>query len=142
MRYDTGDIVTLSEERCGCGRPGRVVERIDGRQEDYVILRDGTRVGRMDHIFKDMVRVREAQVYQARPGEIVYRIVRGEGYGPDDERRLLAETALRLGEQVSVQIEYVNRIERSQSGKLRFVVSEIPEARVEQRSYPHALPPK
>lgn len=129
LRYDTGDIVTLSEEACSCGRAGRLVERVDGRQEDYVVLRDGTRVGRMDHIFKDMVRVREAQIYQARPGEIVYRIVRGSGYSRGDEQRLIAETRLRLGEGVSIRFEYVDRIARTSSGKLRFVVSEVTEAR-------------
>jgi phenylacetate-CoA ligase len=132
VRYDTGDIVSLLDGTCPCGRPGRLVERVDGRQEDYVILRDGARVGRMDHIFKDMVRVREAQIYQAQPGEIVYRIVRGSGYGPEDEKRLLAETRLRLGEGASVKFEYVERIARTRSGKLRFVVSEIPEAQLEQ----------
>jgi len=132
VRYDTGDIVSLLDGSCPCGRPGRLVERVDGRQEDYVMLRDGARVGRMDHIFKDMVRVREAQIYQTRPGEIIYRVVRGSGYGPEDEQRLLEETRLRLGDGASVRIEYVDEIPRTRSGKLRFVVSEIPGAQVER----------
>jgi len=64
LRYDTQDLVTLSNEICPCGRPGRLVASIDGRQEDYVVLRNGARLGRMDHIFKDMVNIREAQIYQ------------------------------------------------------------------------------
>lgn len=130
VRYDTGDIVTLLSGTCPCGHPGRLVQRVDGRQEDYVILRNGARVGRMDHIFKDALSIREAQIYQERPGEIVYRIVRGKHYGPQDEQRLLGETRLRLGDLVSVRIDYVDRIERSRTGKLRFVVSEIPDAGV------------
>jgi phenylacetate-CoA ligase len=131
VRYDVGDVVTLLDETCPCNRPGRLVERVDGRQEDYVILRNGVRVGRMDHIFKDLVRIREAQIYQVRPGELIYRIVRGNGYGPVDEQRLLHETRLRLGESASIQIEYMNSIERGTSGKLRFVVSEISEGCLE-----------
>ena len=130
VRYDVGDVVTLASGTCPCGRPGRLVERVDGRQEDYVVLRDGTRVGRMDHIFKDMLRIREAQIYQAQPGEIVYRIVRGSGYRREDEQRLLEETQLRLGDRASVRIEYVDCISRGPSGKLRFVVSEIAGARL------------
>lgn len=129
VRYDTGDIVTLFSGVCPCGRPGRVVERVDGRQEDYVVLQNGARIGRMDHIFKDLLSIREAQIYNERPGKIVYRIVRGNDYGPQDERRLLEETRLRLGDLVSVKIEYVDRIERSRTGKLRFVVSDIPDGR-------------
>ena len=62
LRYDTGDVVTIDEQGCGCGRPGRVVAAIDGRREDYVELGNGARVGRMDHVFKDMTNIREAQI--------------------------------------------------------------------------------
>lgn len=129
VRYDTGDIVTLFSGVCPCGRPGRLVERVDGRQEDYVVLQNGACIGRMDHIFKDLLSIREAQIYNERPGKIVYRIVRGKDYGPQDEQRLLEETRLRLGDLVSIRIEYVDRIERSRTGKLRFVVSDIPDGR-------------
>ncbi len=64
LRYDVQDVVALTDETCSCGRPGRIVERIDGRQEDYVILKNGARLGRMDHIFKDLINIREAQIYQ------------------------------------------------------------------------------
>jgi phenylacetate-CoA ligase len=131
VRYDTGDLATLADRPCPCGRPGRIVECVDGRQEDYVVLRNGARVGRMDHIFKDMVNVREAQIYQARPGELVYRIVRGPAYSAEDEQRLLYQTRLlRLGDDVTLRFEYPDRLERTASGKLRFVVSEIPEAQL------------
>jgi phenylacetate-CoA ligase len=84
----------------------------------------------MDHIFKDMLNIREAQIYQRQPGELVYRIVRGPAYTVEDERRLLEETYLRLGTNVTVRFEYLDRLERARSGKLRFVVSELPEARL------------
>jgi phenylacetate-CoA ligase len=137
VRYDVGDVVTLLDEACPCNRPGRLVARVDGRQEDYVMLRNGVRVGRMDHIFKDLVRIHEAQIYQVRPGELIYRIVRGNGYGPGDEQRLLQETRLRLGDGASIQVEYVDSIARTSSGKLRFVVSEIREGQLETPALAH-----
>ena len=77
IRYDTQDLVTLDDAQiCSCGRPGRLVHRIDGRLEDYVILRSGARVGRMDHIFKDMINIKEAQIRQSRPGEMRMLVVR------------------------------------------------------------------
>src|SRR5437764_1690172 len=36
LRYDTQDLAVITSGSCSCGRPGRVVERIDGRLEDYV----------------------------------------------------------------------------------------------------------
>ena len=34
LRYDTGDLAVLDDDGCDCGRPGRVVASVDGRQED------------------------------------------------------------------------------------------------------------
>ena len=132
IRYDTGDVVQSVGEACPCGRPGRFVDRVDGRKEDYVTLRDGTRIGRMDHVFKDMIRVREAQIYQKEPGAIEVRIVRGTGFGPEDEQALLKSFHLRLGLEVSITLEYHDRLPRTASGKLRFVISEIPSAEIER----------
>lgn len=65
IRYDTGDLATLTDAICECGRPGRIVEHLDGRQEDYVVTRSGAQLGRIDHIFKDMINIREAQIRQS-----------------------------------------------------------------------------
>ena len=125
LRYDTGDLAMLTGADCGCGRPGRVVDSIDGRQEDYIVTRTGVRLGRLDHIFKDLVNVREAQIRQSYPGRMTLCVVRGPHYGQGDEQRLRNETAKRVGDQVEFEIEYVEALPRTSRGKLRFVVSEM-----------------
>jgi phenylacetate-CoA ligase len=136
LRYEVGDRVRVSpESSCSCGRPGRLVEAIDGRFEDYVIRRDGSKVGRMDHIFKDLVNIREAQIVQEAPGQIEIRIVRGALYGEDDEKRLRAEMWKRLGTETEIKIEYRESLPRGVGGKLRFVISSLHGGRIaaEQR---------
>jgi phenylacetate-CoA ligase len=130
LRYDVGDLVTLSDTACPCGRPGRVVEQVDGRLEDYVVLKSGARLGRLDHIFKDLVNVREAQFYQDRPGEILIRVVRSENYTDADERALMEAALKRVGDAADLRIEYVDGLQRSAGGKLRFVVSELPDYKI------------
>jgi phenylacetate-CoA ligase len=125
LRYDTQDVVTLSSKTCPCGRPGRLIESIDGRKEDYVVLKNGVRLGRMDHIFKDLTHIREAQMYQKRPGELIIRVVCGVNYSENDEKRLIQEVRKRVGNYADILIEYTEKLERSRTGKLRFVVSEI-----------------
>lgn len=127
LRYDTGDIAELYPEAtcCPCGLPGRLVRAIDGRVEDYVVTPGGGRIGRMDHIFKDMVNIRESQIYQEDPGCVVFRIVRGDGYGLADEETLLREARKRLGREIRIEIDYLAELERSSRGKLRFVVSAL-----------------
>jgi phenylacetate-CoA ligase len=132
LRYDTQDVALIRRgSTCRCGRPGRIVERVDGRLEDYVLLRNGVRIGRMDHIFKDMVNVQEAQIRQVRPGQLTIRVVRAAGFGARDEHELLRETAKRVGPETDVKIEYVQSLPRTRMGKLRFVVSDIPGASIE-----------
>ena len=126
LRYDVGDLATLSSEPCVCGRPGRVVHDVDGRREDYVTLPSGARVGRLDHIFKDLIHIREAQVFQAKSGKVILRVVKGDRYDAEgEEQRLLSEVRQRLGRELELEIEYHNQLARTSSGKLRFVVSEM-----------------
>jgi phenylacetate-CoA ligase len=151
LRYDTGDIATLQVEHpalpaamcggltpaqqrrqgevgegmCPCGRLGRLVKEIDGRKEDYVILPNGVAVGRLDHIFKDLVNIREAQIYQRQQGQIELRIVKGKSYTDKDEQELLKETCKRVGDDMEITVRYVDAIERTIAGKLRFVLSEL-----------------
>ena len=125
LRYDTGDTVTLEEEQCPCGRPGRIVKSIDGRIEDYVVLPDGTKIGRLDHIFKDCVNIREAQIVQEVPERITIQVVKGANYTPADEARLLTESRKRLGNEVKLTVRYVDEIPKTRSGKLRLVVSKL-----------------
>jgi len=132
LRYDVGDTVTLQNGTCACGRPGRIVSGVDGRAEDYVILKNGAKVGRMDHIFKDMVHIREAQIVQKYPGEMTINIVPGHKYSDSDNVRLLEETFKRVGKDMTVKIEYVEKIARSKTGKLRFVVSEVADGKLQK----------
>lgn len=125
IRYDTGDIATLDEVRCDCGKPGRVVRSIDGRKEDYVVLKDGRKIGRLDHIFKDLVNVKEAQIYQEKKGEVQFRIVKGNKYTFEDERKLIREATKRLGNETDIDIIYVSEIEKTGAGKKRFVISNV-----------------
>jgi len=131
IRYDSGDLAQpASQKSCPCGRAGRLVAEVDGREEDYILLRNGVRVGRMDHVFKDLSNIREAQIYQRKVGEIEIRVVRSDAYGPADEERLLAEFRSRVGDHTDIRIHYVDHLDRTPSGKLRFVVSELSEAKL------------
>lgn len=124
IRYVVGDIASLPAAP-PAGAFGRQVLQIDGRSEDYVITKSGARLGRLDHIFKDMVHVREAQIVQARAGHMALHIVKGAGFGADDEVLLRAEVLKRVGDDVDFEIVYREEISRGPGGKLRFVMSTL-----------------
>ncbi len=137
VRYQVGDIATLSESSTSAppklpgsniassSLAGRTVAQIDGRLEDCLVLKNGSRLGRMDHVFKDLTKIKEAQIYQEVPGEFLIRLVKAEGYTPHDEQQLTAEMRQRVGTDTSFRIEYHDQLERTATGKLRFVISRI-----------------
>lgn len=118
IRYNTNDICEVKETR-----EGRFIISLDGRKEDYIVLSDGTKIGRLDHIFKDMVNVREAQFVQKNPGEAELRIVKGNAYTDKDEKKLKNEITLRL-KGIDISLIYVSAIQRTKNGKFRFVIAE------------------
>lgn len=131
LRYDAQDIVCTAGRKCSCGRRGRIVDSIDGRLEDYVVLKSGAKLGRLDHIFKDMIHIREAQIVQCAPGMVNVLIVRGKSFNESDEQRLRQEFMQRVGKDTELKLEYVDELQRTNAGKLRFVISEIKDNRVE-----------
>jgi phenylacetate-CoA ligase len=124
IRYRVGDKVVVSQDqKCACGRNGLILDSIEGRLEDYIVTADGRMVGRLDHIFKDAVRVKEAQILQEKNGEVSIRIVKGAGYGMDDENNIRKEASTRLGPATKISFKYVDHIERTTSGKFRFILT-------------------
>jgi len=128
IRYQMDDLVQFDGQRDGRGR--RIVDRVHGRRDDYVVLSNGARVGRLDFLFMGNANVREAQVVQHRLGEIVIRIVRGGAYTDADESRIRSRAARRLGSEFGIRFEYVAAIERGSSGKMRHVLSHLPEGQL------------
>ena len=126
IRYNTNDLASLSKGTSHTdNKKGRFVESIDGRDEDYIMLNDGSKIGRLDHIFKDHINIKMAQLQQSLPGEIVVYIVPSRRYTSKDEDRLLTDFNKYLGDRVTITIIRKKTIERSGSGKIQFIVSKI-----------------
>ncbi|GHV04221.1 capsular polysaccharide biosynthesis protein CapK [Bacteroidia bacterium] len=121
IRYDTGDIAEIEYLPDGKLK----ILSIDGRKEDFITLPNGVKLGRLDHIFKSLTTIREAQIHQKDLYHIDFKIVKGHGYTINDEHKLWKEIRERINETVSVNINYVDKVERTKSGKLRFVISDI-----------------
>jgi phenylacetate-CoA ligase len=125
IRYRVGDVGTRSKHPCPCGRAGEVFLDVDGRIEDYVMTPDGRLVGRLDHIFKEQLDVAEAQVLQQTRDALEVLVVRRPEYGDASERALLKEFRDRLGDQIRIELRYVESIPREPNGKLRAVKSAV-----------------
>lgn len=122
IRYDTGDIADVKWLKDGTP----VIKSVDGRQEDYITLKNGVKLGRLDHIFKDIVEVDEAQIEQVSQDNINLNIVKGAGYKETMYEKLIIEEAKkRFGEVIKIKINYMSSIPRSKTGKFSFVISRV-----------------
>ncbi len=130
IRYEVGDSGLWQAEgtQCRCGRSSRVLSRIEGRVDDYVITPEGARIMRFDYIFKDALNVKEAQIVQQRLGEVTVRVVRRPAYSMKDEQEIRLEFRRWISPALGVNFEYVNEIERERNGKFRAVVSHLSRA--------------
>lgn len=119
------DIIFDKYYRCSCGIIGDIIQKIEGRKEDYIITKDYKKVGRLDHIFKDINNIIEAQIYQDKIGEAEFRIVKTNDFSPDDEKKIIDNARSRLGNNFKIKIKFVKQIPRTKTGKFRFVFSKI-----------------
>jgi hypothetical protein len=66
------------------------------------------------------------------PLKLLVRVVKGKNYSNIDENMLINEFRKRVGKDTELRIEYVDELAPSNSGKLRFVVSDIKEGKLYQ----------
>ena len=109
--------------KCECGRSSKVLTRVDGRIEDYIVTPEGRKIMRFDYVFKDTQNVRNAQVVQRALGSICLRIVRRPSYSISDEEFLRQEVKNKVSSQLLVDFEYVDEIEPENNAKIRAVKS-------------------
>jgi phenylacetate-CoA ligase len=127
FRYAPGDSCELGETSAGVGLARQVLS-INGREQDFVRLRQGTMVGAaaMSLIFADSPHVVEAQFVQREVGMVEIRVVKGAGFGPEDESAMRKQLTRRFGSLGDYQITYVDTLPRTANGKLRLVISDLP----------------
>ncbi len=121
LRWDTKDTAGVREIR----GIGRIVDSLDGRIEDYITLPSGKVIGKLDHVFKDAIHLKEVQIVQDKNYKIqVLFVPRDDNYESDIKMayHLFLQT---FGEKVDIEFARKESIEKSKSGKLRFIVSDV-----------------
>jgi len=128
LRYVTGDVTALTPRRCSCGRAFPLMEDVTTKAEDIITTRDGRYISSstLTHPFKPLHAVAESQIIQEDREHIRIKIVRLANYEDKESEHLLREIKKRVGEDMDVRLEFVDRIERTKAGKFRWVISNVP----------------
>lgn len=125
IRYDIGDTAVPGSNQCACGRNFPTIEKIYGREDDFILTPDGRRVGRLDPIFKGLTSIKMAQIVQTKLNEIEIKLIPGESYTSNDGGILKKELRKRVGDSININITLVKHIAKTRTGKFRSVISLI-----------------
>jgi len=124
-RYDTNDYVqgVNFTTKCSCGNPSFFVEKILGRDDDFIILPNGNIVGRLDVVFKGVEGIVECQLEQTHIDSIIVRFVPKNG-SPSEiiEKDLTHRLRERLGQSIKLDFVVLSHVPRTKAGKFRSVI--------------------
>jgi len=125
IRYKTNDVAVWTNRRCGCGRAYRLLKRIEGRMQDFVVSRAGHLIPLTTIPYSFVNNVRQFQFYQERPGELTLRIVRMPAYTEKDSQFIIGTLREKLGDEVDFSIEFVDDIARTKGGKYLYLIQKL-----------------
>jgi phenylacetate-CoA ligase len=128
LRYQVGDVAALSDRACPCGRGLPLLERLEGREADFVLTPRGELISGIsltENFALHVPGVAQLQIVQEELAYFRFRIVRGPDFGPPSLDRLGDLVAERFGAGVTFECEYVDRIPQEPSGKYRFCISRL-----------------
>jgi phenylacetate-CoA ligase len=128
IRYDTGDVGSLSEESCGCGRQLYKIRSLGGRIRDFIVLQDGRYIhgAFFNHLqaLYDAAWIKEYQIIQDKIDHITIKVT---CIGEPQQKDLTAITeALKKGLLPDLKIDFdFDGVEYTGGGKFRLIVSHV-----------------
>jgi phenylacetate-CoA ligase len=124
VNYRTGDIGVWAESH---DSSSRVLERVEGRVQELAVTATGRKISMAAiNMHTDIFdHVKQFRFVQNRKGAIKMEIVRKSDFSRDDERIIRDGVSEKLGEDMELEIGYVDSIPRARSGKARFLVQKL-----------------
>lgn len=126
IRYDIGDMGSPSDKQCSCGVTLPLMDIVEGRKEDFIRTDDGKLVhaAYLCYTLKEDS-VHEFKMYQKDIDRLLVQIVKSPSFTEITENTLEENLRTALGNDMQIEFEYLEKIPREASGKLRYFVSEI-----------------
>jgi phenylacetate-CoA ligase len=128
IRYRVGDMGVPTERACACGRGQPLMERVTGRQADFLKRRDGSLVAGVSLVERTLTAIpgiEQMQLVQNDMSRLAVKLVRGSEFDERGEESLRRELQSVFGEDVAVEIQYVGSLDQTPAGKYRFAVCNI-----------------
>jgi phenylacetate-CoA ligase len=124
IRYQLGDSGRLLDAECTCGSPFPLMEMGMCRQNDWIRGPAGQRIhpGVFNRMLDGMTQIRQYQWVQTGLDRIVLNLVAGEKLNTETQSTLADKIRQAMGAEVTLEVNYLDEIPRTVSGKQRFVI--------------------
>lgn len=127
IRYRIGDIGRLSDEKCPCGNQLPVLAELLGRSTASFRTKDGTLIhgGYFTQQFYNIEGISQFQLIQESFEKCTLKLVINEKWTEKICDEIVLKIHEKLGTDVSVDVEYVEEIILSRSGKREYTISRL-----------------
>jgi len=127
IRYEIGDVIKLQDyQRCKCGRGGTLASEIIGRTDDYILTSDNRMITRnLPKLFHFDNGVVNAQIIQNDIKTVIIKIQANNSFTETSKINIIKHAKKILGSEMNVVIEMVDEIKKEDSGKYKFIISNI-----------------
>jgi len=130
VRYGTGDLIcvpqgTTVDELVKIRYGLAPFTRIEGRSTDYLLSPDGARLIGMNHIPRDVRHIIQAQLIQESVDRVRILVVPTKEFSVNDKATILNNAHAKLPQSMRIDIELVDRLERTAQGKAPFILRRI-----------------
>lgn len=128
IRYEVGDVVVGTGRVCPCGRGLPLLERVEGREADYVVTPTGALVSGIsltENFALLIPGAAQVQIVQETVHHLRVRLVPDESFGDPGRRRAAELVRDTFGPGVQLDLELVDAIPQEASGKYRFCISHV-----------------
>ena len=124
IRYNLGDSGRLLDGECACGSPFPLMEMGMCRQNDLIRTRTGISIhpGFFNHLLDGQAQIRQFQWVQREFDRMTLNLVAAEKLSTETLARLREKICIKLDAAVELEVNYLEEIPRTVSGKHRFVI--------------------
>jgi phenylacetate-CoA ligase len=127
IRYRTGDVGRLTAGPCSCGRGLPVLEKIEGRQTDFIVTPEGRVLHALAviYVLRECPEITKFQVLQETTHRLIVKVVSRGDLGGATREEIIAKLRKVVGEAMLIEITCVADIPVTASGKFRYVISNV-----------------
>ena len=130
IKFETGDIGEVVENKCGCGRHSKVINNLLGRTGEVIFDKDGKMIApnvwcRFFMEGKLASRINRFQIKYKNNKDIEMKIERGKNFNDETNELITKKFYDQFSSDNKLIIKYVDKIEAEKSGKYKMIINEL-----------------